>query len=45
MAERCPQSRLVYVADREGDILSLDLGVIYNGFCSDMAVTLPIGSN
>ncbi len=23
MAERCPQSRLVYVADREGDILSL----------------------
>ena len=28
----------------EGDILSLDLGVIYNGFCSDMAVTLPIGS-
>jgi len=28
----------------EGDILSLDFGVIYNGFCSDMAVTLPIGS-
>jgi len=23
MAERCPESRLVYVADREGDILSL----------------------
>jgi hypothetical protein len=23
MAERCPQSRLVYVADREGDMLSL----------------------
>ena len=23
MAERCPDSRLVYVADREGDILSL----------------------
>ena len=23
MAERCPQSRLVYVVDREGDILSL----------------------
>lgn len=23
MAERCPQSRLVYVADREGDILNL----------------------
>ena len=28
----------------EGDILSLDLGVIYQGFYSDMAVTLPIGS-
>jgi len=23
MADRCPQNRLVYVADREGDILSL----------------------
>ncbi|NQV00516.1 MAG: type I methionyl aminopeptidase [Parcubacteria group bacterium] len=28
----------------EGDILSLDLGIIYNGFCSDMAVTVPIGA-
>jgi len=28
----------------EGDILSLDLGTIYQGFYSDMAVTLPIGS-
>lgn len=28
----------------EGDILSLDLGLIYNGFCSDMAVTVPIGA-
>ena len=28
----------------EGDILSLDLGVVYNGFCSDMAVTVPIGA-
>lgn len=28
----------------EGDILSLDLGIIYQGFYSDMAVTLPIGS-
>ena len=28
----------------EGDILSLDFGVIYDNFCSDMAVTLPVGS-
>ncbi len=28
----------------EGDILSLDLGLIYNDFCSDMAVTVPIGA-
>ena len=28
----------------EGDILSLDLGVVYQGFYSDMAVTMPIGS-
>lgn len=28
----------------EGDILSLDLGLIYQDFYSDMAVTLPIGS-
>ena len=29
---------------KEGDILSLDLGIVYQGFYSDMAVTLPIGS-
>ena len=28
----------------EGDILSLDLGLIYNGFYSDMAATVPIGA-
>lgn len=28
----------------EGDILSLDLGIVYNGFYSDMAVTVPIGA-
>ncbi len=28
---------------KEGDILGLDLGIIYKGFYSDMAVTLPIG--
>ena len=28
---------------REGDIISLDLGINYNGYFSDMAVTLPIG--
>jgi methionyl aminopeptidase len=29
---------------KEGDILSLDLGIIYKGFYTDMAVTVPIGS-
>lgn len=28
---------------KEGDILSLDLGVYYHGFHTDMAVTVPIG--
>lgn len=28
---------------RDGDIIGLDLGVVYNGYYSDMAVTLPIG--
>ncbi|HQK63828.1 MAG TPA: type I methionyl aminopeptidase [Candidatus Staskawiczbacteria bacterium] len=28
---------------KDGDIIGLDLGVIYNGYYSDMAVTLPIG--
>ncbi len=28
---------------KEGDILSLDLGMEYKGFHSDMAVTIPIG--
>ncbi|MEA2113697.1 MAG: type I methionyl aminopeptidase [Patescibacteria group bacterium] len=28
----------------EGDILSLDLGVIHNDFYSDMAVTVPVGA-
>ena len=28
---------------RNGDIVSLDLGVIYHGFNSDMAVTVPVG--
>ncbi len=28
---------------QEGDILSLDMGVCYKGFHSDMAVTLPVG--
>jgi len=28
----------------EGDILSLDLGLVHKGLCLDMAVTLPIGS-
>jgi methionyl aminopeptidase len=29
---------------REGDILSLDFGAIYDGFYGDAAITLPIGS-
>ena len=28
---------------KDGDILSLDIGLIYKGFFSDMAFTLPIG--
>ena len=28
---------------KDGDILSLDLGVFYNGYHSDMAITLPVG--
>ena len=28
---------------KRGDILSLDMGIIYNGFYSDMAFTVPIG--
>lgn len=28
---------------KEGDILSLDLGVKYKGFFTDMAITLPVG--
>lgn len=33
-------------SDRElidGDILSIDLGVIYKGWCSDTAITIPVG--
>jgi len=28
---------------KDGDILSLDFGVVYKGFCGDAAVTIPIG--
>ncbi len=28
---------------KEGDIISLDLGILYKGFHSDMAVTVPVG--
>ena len=28
---------------KEGDVLSLDFGVIYKGICGDAAVTIPIG--
>lgn len=29
---------------KEGDILSLDFGVVYKGFCGDAAITIPIGA-
>ncbi|MDI6591399.1 MAG: type I methionyl aminopeptidase [Patescibacteria group bacterium] len=28
---------------KEGDIISLDLGILYKGFHSDMAITVPVG--
>lgn len=28
---------------KEGDVVSLDLGVIYKGVCTDMAITVPVG--
>lgn len=28
---------------KEGDIISLDLGILYKGYHTDMAVTLPVG--
>jgi len=28
---------------KEGDIISLDLGIRYKGYCTDMAVTVPVG--
>ncbi|MDD2696832.1 MAG: type I methionyl aminopeptidase [Candidatus Pacebacteria bacterium] len=34
-----PSGRMV----KEGDILSLDLGLFYKGFHSDMALTVPVG--
>lgn len=29
---------------RDGDILSLDIGLRYKGLCTDMAVTVPVGT-
>ena len=29
---------------KEGDIISLDLGIFYKGFHTDMAITLPVGN-
>lgn len=28
---------------KEGDIISLDLGILYKGFHTDMAITIPVG--
>jgi methionyl aminopeptidase len=35
-----PDSRII----KNGDIVSLDMGIIYEGYYSDMAVTVPIGN-
>lgn len=35
----CPSERQL----KNGDIISLDLGILYKGFHTDMAVTLPVG--
>lgn len=29
---------------KDGDIVSLDLGLVYNGYYSDMAITVPVGN-
>ncbi len=34
-----PSKRII----NNGDVVSLDLGAIYNGVCTDMAITLPVG--
>jgi methionyl aminopeptidase len=34
-----PSQRIV----KDGDILSLDLGIFYKGFHTDMAITIPVG--
>ena len=36
----CPPSERIL---KEGDIVSLDLGVLYKGFYADMAITAPVG--
>jgi methionyl aminopeptidase len=28
---------------KEGDIVSLDLGLMFEGYCADMAITVPVG--
>ena len=35
-----PSNRIL----KNGDIISLDLGILYKGFHTDMAVTVPVGS-
>ena len=44
MAERCPQSRLVYVADREADIVSLMQRSKALNMPADWLVPLSLGN-
>ena len=34
-----PDQRII----KDGDIVSIDIGIIYQGYYSDMAVTVPVG--
>ena len=35
-----PSERII----KEGDVVGLDLGIVYRGYYADMAITLPVGS-
>ena len=29
---------------KSGDIIGIDVGIVYDGYCSDMAITVPVGT-